>query len=74
MQQVPKPKQKSLIKQDVSHISTLPGSLVTPAAKIKDKVKASPEKARKNEFDMLEQKRDLYVSQVDKIKQEFGMR
>ena len=45
-----------------------------PAPKLKDKVKASPEKARKNEFDMLEQKRDLYVSQVDKIKREFGMR
>ena len=63
-----------MVKQDISHISTIPGSQVLPAPKLKDKVKASPEKARKNEFDMLEQKRDLYVSQVDKIKREFGMR
>ena len=42
-------------------------------ATIKEAIKVgSPEKIRKEEFKVFEERRDLLVNQVEKIKREFG--
>ena len=71
---VPKPKKPEPVKHDISHIAVLPGTMVSKDSPKKEEKKSmSPEKIRKNEYDMLEQKRDLYVDQVGRIKRELGI-
>lgn len=70
---VPKPKPRKQWKQDLSNMQQLPGTHILPRApsKLSDKkVTQSPEKTRMKEFQLLEDKRDLYLSEVDKIKRE----
>jgi len=54
-------------------LKQLPGTHILPAAPSKaddPKKKQSPEKTRMKEFQLLEDKRGLYLSEVDKIKRE----
>ena len=74
---VPKPKQRKQWKQDISHLEKLPGTHILPRAPSKtaaaEAKHQSPEKTRQKEFLLLEEKRDLYVSEVERIKREFRM-
>jgi|688.fasta_scaffold1484280_1 hypothetical protein len=56
---VPKPKIRSLPKQEISSIEKLPGTHILPP--IQEFKNQSAEKTNKNRFDLLEQKRELLV-------------
>ena len=74
-QNVPKPTQRKKWKQDISHLQKIPGTHIVPQPHSDDietdKKRQSPEKSLMKEFRLLEDKRELYISEVDKIKREF---
>ena len=75
---MPKPKQRKKWKQDLSHLEKLPGTHILPRAPSSiendSKKQQSPEKTRMKEFMLLDDKRELYLSEVEKIKREFRFR